>query len=76
MERTQPISATTYYLRAIRTFMQFDSYRPELYYMRGPGPKWHAKRNLAFAAIARSRNDSECCVANRRLIGSTLGNCR
>jgi hypothetical protein len=18
-------------------------YRPELYYMRGPGPKWHAK---------------------------------
>ncbi len=22
----------------------FDCYRPELYYMRGPGPKWHAKR--------------------------------
>ena len=21
----------------------FDPYRPELYYMRGPGPKWHAK---------------------------------
>ena len=21
-----------------------NSYRPELYYMRGPGPKWHAKR--------------------------------
>lgn len=21
----------------------FDSYRPELYYMRGPGPKWHEK---------------------------------
>jgi hypothetical protein len=21
----------------------FDTYRPELYYMRGPGPKWHAK---------------------------------
>ena len=20
-----------------------DSYRPELYYMRGPGPKWRAK---------------------------------
>ena len=20
-----------------------DPYRPELYYMRGPGPKWHAK---------------------------------
>jgi hypothetical protein len=21
----------------------FDSYRPELHYMRGPGPKWNAK---------------------------------
>ena len=21
----------------------FDSYRPELHYMRGPGPKWHEK---------------------------------
>ena len=20
-----------------------DCYRPELHYMRGPGPKWHAK---------------------------------
>jgi hypothetical protein len=24
-----------------------DSYRPELHYMRGPGPKWHAKHDLA-----------------------------
>jgi hypothetical protein len=23
----------------------FDPYRPELHYMRGPGPKWHAKRD-------------------------------
>lgn len=21
-----------------------DPYRPELHYMRGPGPKWHARR--------------------------------
>lgn len=21
----------------------FDTYRPELHYMRGPGPKWYAK---------------------------------
>ena len=21
----------------------FDSYRPERHYMRGPGPRWHAK---------------------------------
>lgn len=28
----------------------FDSYRPELHYMRGPGPKWHAKYDRAPAA--------------------------
>jgi hypothetical protein len=27
-----------------------DPYRPELHYMRGPGPKWHAKHNAAPAA--------------------------
>ena len=27
-----------------------NPYRPELYYMRGPGPKWHAKH--------RARSDS------------------
>jgi hypothetical protein len=25
----------------------FDSYRPELHYMRGPGPKWRAKHKPA-----------------------------
>ena len=25
----------------------FDPYRPELHYMRGPGPKWRAKHRLA-----------------------------
>ena len=28
-------------VRAVRAL--FDPYRPELHYMRGPGPKWHAK---------------------------------
>jgi hypothetical protein len=28
-----------------------DPYRPELHYMRGPGPKWHAKH--AYAVIKR-----------------------
>jgi hypothetical protein len=23
----------------------FDAYRPELHYMRGPGPAWHAKHD-------------------------------
>jgi hypothetical protein len=24
--------------------MASDPYRPELHYMRGPGPKWHARQ--------------------------------
>jgi hypothetical protein len=27
----------------------FDPYRPELHYMRGPGPKWHAKHDRTIA---------------------------
>jgi len=31
----------------------FDPYRPELHYMRGPGPKWHAKHDpRASSAVA------------------------
>jgi hypothetical protein len=30
----------------------FDSYRPELHYMRGPGPKWRAKHDLSRATKA------------------------
>jgi hypothetical protein len=33
----------------------FDTYRPELHYMRGPGPKWRAKheRTLRFGLKSR-----------------------
>jgi len=34
----------------------FDPYRPELHYMRGPGPKWRAKR-AGGAATAPARNN-------------------
>jgi hypothetical protein len=76
MERSPPTSATTYCLHknladAIRTLIQFDSYRPELHYMRGPGPKWYAKHDLTLAlidgAIGDSRNDNECCAPRQRL---------
>jgi hypothetical protein len=32
-----------------RRFMRdlLDPYRPELHYMRGPGPKWHEKHGFA-----------------------------
>jgi hypothetical protein len=29
----------------------FDDYRPELHYMRGPGPKWHEKHDPAPASF-------------------------
>jgi hypothetical protein len=29
-----------------RTLFGVVSYRPELHYMRGPGPKWRAKHQL------------------------------
>jgi hypothetical protein len=38
-----------------------DHYRPELHYMRGPGPKWHAKHDpatshlIAIPALVRVR---------------------
>jgi hypothetical protein len=32
-------------LRLIKSLL--DPYRPELHYMRGPGPKWHAKHRPA-----------------------------
>ena len=31
----------------------FDPYRPELYYMRGPGPKWREKHSQAYASAGR-----------------------
>ena len=31
-----------------------DSYRPELHYMRGPGPKWHAKQRTIFQMASES----------------------
>jgi hypothetical protein len=35
-------------VRALKAL--FDPYRPELHYMRGPGPRWHAKHDPAPAS--------------------------
>jgi hypothetical protein len=35
--------------RALRGL--FDPYRPERHYMRGPGPKWHAKHRAGTAVL-------------------------
>jgi hypothetical protein len=42
-----------------------DPYRPELHYMRGPGPKWHAKR--AGAATNRPRPMAETIPGLREI---------
>jgi hypothetical protein len=38
-------------LHALRKTLQtlFDPYRPERHYMRGPGPRWHAKHGQTSA---------------------------
>ena len=33
----------------------FDSYRPELHYMRGPGPRWREKHAHATSSLSLSR---------------------
>jgi hypothetical protein len=33
----------------------FDSYQPELHYMRGPGPKWREKHAHAVSVLSVSR---------------------
>jgi hypothetical protein len=39
-------TAIVHLWRSLVTDM-FDAYRPERHYMRGPGPKWRAKRGFA-----------------------------
>jgi hypothetical protein len=38
---TERHSRVTEFVRLFRSMV--DSYHPERHYMRGPGPKWHAK---------------------------------
>ena len=44
-------SVLTETLRALKKDF-FDPYRPELHYMRGPGPKWHEKHALRLEPVA------------------------
>jgi uncharacterized protein (DUF58 family) len=50
----------------------FDTYRPELHYMRGPGPKWHAKgqRALRLAPDAAAPVPVRPCRARLRRLTS------
>ncbi len=46
----------------------FDSYRPELHFMRGPGPKWHERMQVRCARVAvqldrRNQGDPDMAAA-------------
>jgi len=43
---------------------RFTPYRPELHYMRGPGPKWHAKNDLR--SVSRDDALGDVKDGNRR----------
>ena len=46
-EMAQSANALPARVSAALTKALFDDYRPELHYMRGPGPKWHEKHDRA-----------------------------
>ena len=46
-----------------------DGYRPELHYMRGPGPRWHEKR---IAAEQARGVHAECEILGDALLGIGL----
>ncbi len=35
------------------------NYRPEQHYMRGPGPKWHARHSQIFGVINGDRHQAQ-----------------
>jgi hypothetical protein len=51
--RARPAPRLAHALNALRrTFKSmFDPYRPELHYMRGPGPKWREKHGHTGAGL-------------------------
>ena len=55
-----PRSGLKEFMRLFRSMV--DPYRPELHYMRGPGPKWHAKH-------ARPVNDAPAIPGLARIEG-------
>ena len=51
-ERRQPPGLAEDFADLMRALKSFaGTYRPELHYMRGPGPAWHAKHNPAPAMV-------------------------
>jgi hypothetical protein len=52
---TTPLRLTAIIARGLELIgFVFNPYRPELHYMRGPGPKWHAKHRELHAIRVRA----------------------
>ena len=52
LERNSAISSRlTPNFADLMLITRFTPYRPELHYMRGPGPKWHAKNDSRTASL-------------------------
>ena len=45
----------------------FDPYRPELHYMRGPGPKWREKHAYGGSSRSISHQQQDCTSAEQDL---------
>ncbi|ODS00171.1 hypothetical protein AUC68_03425 [Methyloceanibacter methanicus] len=41
-----------------------NAYKPERHYMRGPGPKWHAKHTASLVAAAGAQPMESQCPAD------------
>jgi hypothetical protein len=48
----------------------FDPYRPELHYMRGPGPAWRAKHEAVSPAVQSMLTEIRAAKAARSPSGS------
>ena len=48
----------------------FDPYRPELHYMRGPGPAWHAKHKALSPKVQSMAAEIRAAKAGRSPAGS------
>jgi len=48
----------------------FDPYRPELHYMRGPGPAWHAKHKALSPKVQSIAGEIRTTKAGRSPAGS------
>lgn len=67
--RTRPLTIVKALAAGWRTLTHrlFDAYHPERHYMRGPGPKWHAKHGIAEAAEPESKPVTAVLLAPVRL---------